>query len=187
MPLATVTAETGVIQLVVPIVATDRQAGGYSGPNVELSGRQRRDALDSERKMGRRPCARCPVRRAVGVPLECRVRPRARPNWQVDCMSRVIHRCGPKPRGQVGAVTDRGCGSDAAGSALLDWRCRIGAAGLALPDWRRRIGAAGLALPDWRCRIGAAGLAPPDWRRRTGLSPTNDERAQRPTRLKRLE
>ena len=26
-------------------------------PNVELSGRQQRGALDSERKMGRRPCA----------------------------------------------------------------------------------------------------------------------------------
>ena len=54
MPLATVTAETGVIQLVVLIVATDRQAGGYSGPNVELSGRQQRGALDGERKLGRK-------------------------------------------------------------------------------------------------------------------------------------
>ena len=46
-------------------------------PNVELSGRQQRGALDSERKMGRRPCARWPARRAVGVPLERKVRPRA--------------------------------------------------------------------------------------------------------------
>ena len=46
-------------------------------PNVKLSGRQQRGALDSERKMGRRPCARWPARRAVGFPLERRVRPRA--------------------------------------------------------------------------------------------------------------
>ena len=44
-------------------------------PIVKLSGRQQRDALDSERTMGRRPCARWPGRRAVGVPLERRVRP----------------------------------------------------------------------------------------------------------------
>ena len=54
VPMATVTAEIGVIQLAVLIVATDGRAGMYSGPNVELSGRQRRDALDSERKMGRK-------------------------------------------------------------------------------------------------------------------------------------
>ena len=52
--MATVTAETGVIQLAMLIVATDGRAGMYSGPNVKLSGRQRRDALDSERKMGRK-------------------------------------------------------------------------------------------------------------------------------------
>ena len=52
--MATVTAETGVIQLAVLIVATDGRAGMYSGPNVELSGRQQRGALDSERKMGRK-------------------------------------------------------------------------------------------------------------------------------------
>ena len=51
-----------------------------AGPNVELSGRQQRDVLDSERKMGRRPCARWPARRAVGVQLERRVRPRAVPS-----------------------------------------------------------------------------------------------------------
>ena len=48
--------------------------GAFSGPNVELSGCQQRGALDSERKMGQRPCARWPARRAVGVPLERRVR-----------------------------------------------------------------------------------------------------------------
>ena len=52
--MATVTAETGVIQLAVLIVATDGRAGVYSGPNAKLSGRQRRGALDSERKMGRK-------------------------------------------------------------------------------------------------------------------------------------
>ena len=40
----------------------------------ELSGRQRHGALGSKRKMGRRPCACCPVRHAVGAPLERRVR-----------------------------------------------------------------------------------------------------------------
>ena len=54
VPLATVTAVTGVIELAVLIVATDGRAGMYSGPNVKLSGRQQRDALDSERKMGRK-------------------------------------------------------------------------------------------------------------------------------------
>ena len=54
VPMATVTTETGVIQLAVLIVATDGRAGMYSGPNVELSGRQRRGVLDSERKMGRK-------------------------------------------------------------------------------------------------------------------------------------
>ena len=51
--MATVTTETGVIQLAVLIVATDGRAGLSSGPNVELSGRQQRGALDSKRKMGR--------------------------------------------------------------------------------------------------------------------------------------
>ena len=54
MATATVTAEIGVIQLAELIVVTDGRAGLYSGPNVELSGCQQRDALGSERKMGRK-------------------------------------------------------------------------------------------------------------------------------------
>ena len=43
-----------VFQVSVLIAATDDRPGLYSGPNVELSGRQQRGALDSERKMGRK-------------------------------------------------------------------------------------------------------------------------------------
>ena len=44
----------------------------------EVSWRQRRDVLDSKRKMGRRPCAWWPVRHAVGAQLDRRVRQRRR-------------------------------------------------------------------------------------------------------------
>ena len=40
----------------------------------EVSWRQRRGALDSKRKMGRRPCAWWPARHAVGAQLDRRVR-----------------------------------------------------------------------------------------------------------------
>ena len=47
------------------------------GLTFELSRARQRGVLDSKRKMGRRPSACWPARRAVGARLERRVRPRA--------------------------------------------------------------------------------------------------------------
>ena len=51
------------------------------GLTFELSWHRRCGALDSERKMGRRPCARRPARHAVGAQLERGVRQRRAGFW----------------------------------------------------------------------------------------------------------
>ncbi len=87
----------------------------FREPNVKLSGRQQRGAPDSGRKMGRRPCARWPAGRAVGVPLERRVRPRAMLSEQGILHEEML----PRP----------GC----AEYAKLEWRC-LGLTRLGLPN-----------------------------------------------------
>ena len=55
----------------------------------EVSWRRRRGALDTKRKMGRRPCACWPVRHAVGDQLDRRVRQRdLHGSWVLPCALR---------------------------------------------------------------------------------------------------
>ena len=58
------------------------------GLTFELSRARQRGVLDSKRKMGRRPSACWPARRAVGARLERRVRPRASNRRALPCDGR---------------------------------------------------------------------------------------------------
>ena len=71
--------------------------GGLRRLTFELSRARQRGVLDSKRKMGRRPSACWPARRAVGARLERRVRPRAsktEERWPCDARDGATGRTG---------------------------------------------------------------------------------------------